>query len=100
MVRTPPPTATSGKMPPTPVRNPSNKLRRISDPPEMMLVFGMKPTTPVISRPKPKLLRNFSEYSCSNDCGEPFTVEETLLDGSTAPCVPFAQYDFSLEMLV
>src|SRR3954471_22345284 len=100
MVRTPPPTATSGKMPPRPVRKPSSKLSRTSEPPEMMLVFGMKPTTPVISRPKPKLLRNFSEYSCSIDCGEPLNVDARWLDGSVEPCVPSFQYDLSLEMPV
>jgi hypothetical protein len=72
----------------------------MSAPPEMMLVFGMKPTTPVISSPKPKLFLNFSEYSCKSDCGEPFSVDDALLDGSTAPCVPSFQYLASLEMLV
>ena len=61
IVRTPPPTAMSGRMPGTPERKPSSSDMRTSAPPEMMLRARHEARRcPVSSRPKPKLLRIFS----------------------------------------
>jgi hypothetical protein len=100
MVRTDPPTATSGRNAGRPVRKPSSSERRTSAPPVTMLVLARNPTTPAISSPKAKPLRNLSEYVCRMPSGSSLTTENWLLLESRGPWVPSFQYSALLSILV